>query len=75
MQGVIGAFAELDSTVHAIEDLRKQNFSDITAYTQRIDSLQGDITRLQARQTFQHVLQVIHAGGRRQYQRRLGIGQ
>ena len=33
MQGVIGAFAELDSTVHAIEDLRKQNFSDITVYT------------------------------------------
>src|SRR5215217_6143095 len=33
MQGVIGAFAELDSTVHAIEDLRKENFSDITVYT------------------------------------------
>jgi hypothetical protein len=33
MQGVIGAFAELDSTVHAIEDLRKQNFSDLTVYT------------------------------------------
>src|SRR6476646_1783717 len=33
MQGVIGAFRELDSTVHAIEDLRKQNFSDITVYT------------------------------------------
>jgi hypothetical protein len=33
MQGVIGAFTELDSTVHAIEDLRKQNFSDITVYT------------------------------------------
>ena len=33
MQGVIGAFAELDSTVHAIEDLRKQNFSDITVYS------------------------------------------
>jgi hypothetical protein len=33
MQGVIGAFAELDSAVHAIEDLRKQNFSDITVYT------------------------------------------
>jgi len=33
MQGVIGAFTELDSTVHAIEDLRKQNFRDITVYT------------------------------------------
>jgi hypothetical protein len=33
MQGVIGAFRELDSAVHAIEDLRKQNFSDITVYT------------------------------------------
>ena len=33
MQGVIGAFAELDSTVHAIEDLRKENFSEITVYT------------------------------------------
>ena len=33
MQGVIGAFSELDSAVHAIEDLRKQNFRDITVYT------------------------------------------
>ena len=33
MQGVIGAFSELDSAVHAIEDLRKQNFSDLTVYT------------------------------------------
>src|SRR5690242_15184480 len=33
MQGVIGAFRELDSAVHAIEDLRKQNFRDITVYT------------------------------------------
>ena len=33
MQGVIAAFAELDSTVHAIEDLRKQNFTDITVYS------------------------------------------
>ncbi len=33
MQGVIGAFAEIDSTVHAVEDLRKQNFSDITVFT------------------------------------------
>jgi molybdopterin-containing oxidoreductase family membrane subunit len=33
MQGVIGAFGELDSAVHAIEDLRKQDFSDITVYT------------------------------------------
>ena len=33
MQGVIGAFSELDSAVHAIEELRKQNFSDLTVYT------------------------------------------
>ena len=33
MQGVIAAFAELDSTVHAIEDLRKQNFRDISVYS------------------------------------------
>jgi hypothetical protein len=33
MQGVLGAFSEIDSTVHAIEDLRKQNFSDITVFT------------------------------------------
>jgi hypothetical protein len=33
MQGVIAAFAELDSTVEAIEDLRKKNFTDITVYS------------------------------------------
>ena len=33
MQGVIGAFAEIDATVHAVEDLRKQNFADITVFT------------------------------------------
>jgi len=33
MQGVLGAFAELDSTVHAIEDLRKQNFRDISVFS------------------------------------------
>ncbi len=33
MQGVIAAFAELDSTVHAIEDLRKHEFRDITVFT------------------------------------------
>ena len=33
MQGVIAAFGELDSTVHAIEDLRKQNFREITVFT------------------------------------------
>jgi hypothetical protein len=33
MQGVLGAFSQIDSTVHAIEDLRKQNFSDITVFT------------------------------------------
>jgi len=35
MQGVIGAFNEIDSTVHAIEDLKKQRFGDITVYTRR----------------------------------------
>ncbi len=33
MQGVIGAFRELDSTVHAIEELKKQNFRDISIYS------------------------------------------
>jgi hypothetical protein len=33
MQGVIAAFSELDSTVHAIEDLRKQNFRDISVFS------------------------------------------
>ena len=33
MQGVLGAFHELDSAVHAIEDLKKQRFGDITVYT------------------------------------------
>jgi len=33
MQGVIAAFAELDSTVHAIEDLRKQDFRDISVFS------------------------------------------
>ena len=33
MQGVIGAFEELDSTVHAIEDLRKKNFRDISVFS------------------------------------------
>jgi hypothetical protein len=33
MQGVLGAFRELDATVEAIQDLRKQNFSDITVFT------------------------------------------
>ncbi len=33
MQGVIAVFAELDSTCDAIEDLRKQNFSNINVYT------------------------------------------
>jgi hypothetical protein len=33
MQGVLAAFRELDSAVHAIEDLRKKNFSDITVFT------------------------------------------
>jgi hypothetical protein len=33
MQGVIGAFSELDSTVHAIEELRKQNFNDLSVFS------------------------------------------
>jgi hypothetical protein len=33
MQGVIAAFSELDSAVHAIEDLKKKGFTDITVFT------------------------------------------
>jgi hypothetical protein len=33
MQGVLAAFAEIDSAVEAIQDLRKQNFNDITVFT------------------------------------------
>jgi hypothetical protein len=33
MQGVLGAFRELDSAVHAIEDLKKQKIGDITVYS------------------------------------------
>jgi Protein of unknown function (DUF3341) len=33
MQGVLAAFAEIDSTVEAVADLRKKNFSDITIFT------------------------------------------
>jgi hypothetical protein len=33
MQGVLGAFHELDSAVHAIEDLGKHRFKEITVYT------------------------------------------
>jgi hypothetical protein len=33
MQGVIGAFSELDSTVQAIEELRKQNFNDLSVFS------------------------------------------
>ena len=33
MQGVLGAFHELDAAVHAIEDLKKQRFQDLTVYT------------------------------------------
>ena len=33
MQGVLGAFSEIDATVDAIADLRKKNFSDITVFT------------------------------------------
>ena len=33
MQGVLGAFREIDSAVHAIEDLKKERIGDITVYT------------------------------------------
>lgn len=33
MPGVLGAFSELDSTVHAIEELRRSRFNDLTVYT------------------------------------------
>ena len=33
MQGVLAAFAEIDSAVEAIQELRKKNFSDITVFT------------------------------------------
>ncbi|HEY6828133.1 MAG TPA: DUF3341 domain-containing protein [Gemmatimonadaceae bacterium] len=33
MQGVIGAFHEIDSAVHAIEALKKERFGDITVFT------------------------------------------
>jgi len=33
MQGVLGAFHEIDSAVHAIEDLKDQRFGDITVFT------------------------------------------
>ena len=33
MQGVIGSFRELDSAVHAIEDLKKRRIGDVTVYS------------------------------------------
>lgn len=33
MQGVLGAFHELDAAVDAVEDLKKQRFGDITVFT------------------------------------------
>ncbi len=33
MRGVLGAFRELDSAVHAIEALKKHRFGDITVFT------------------------------------------
>ncbi|MEO6878369.1 MAG: DUF3341 domain-containing protein [Gemmatimonadaceae bacterium] len=33
MQGVLGAFHEIDSAVEAVEDLKKQKLGDITVYT------------------------------------------
>ena len=33
MQGVLGAFHEIDSAVHAIEELKQERFGDITVFT------------------------------------------
>src|SRR5881394_723335 len=33
MPGIVAAFAELDSTVHAIEELRRGKFDEFTVYT------------------------------------------
>jgi hypothetical protein len=33
MPGIIGAFTEIDAAVHAIEDLRRSRFNEITVYT------------------------------------------
>ena len=33
MQGVLGAFHEIDGALHAIEDLKDQRFGDITVFT------------------------------------------
>ena len=33
MQGVLGAFQEIDAAVHAIEELKKERFGDITVFT------------------------------------------
>jgi hypothetical protein len=33
MQGVIGSFRELDSAVHAIEDLKRRKLGDVTVYS------------------------------------------
>ena len=33
MQGVLGAFHEIDSAVHAVEELKKERFGDITVFT------------------------------------------
>ena len=33
MQGVLAAYAEIDSAVEAIQELRKKDFSDITVFT------------------------------------------
>jgi|SRR3954464_3464619 hypothetical protein len=33
MQGVLGSFHELDSAIHAIEDLKKAKLGDITVFT------------------------------------------
>jgi ActD protein len=49
MQGVLGAFHELDSAVEAIEDLKKEQFGEITVYTPT------------PRHEFEHVLEHGHS--------------
>jgi hypothetical protein len=33
MQGVLGAFHEIDSAIHAIEELKREKYGEITVYT------------------------------------------
>ena len=49
MQGVLGAFREIDATCDAITELRKKNFSEITVFTPT------------PRHEFEHVLESPHS--------------